>query len=718
MGWLRSGLFRRVATVMGALALIPVSFLSWRILQSNKAAVQGAVLELHVKLAEKTAAQVEGWVDSVDQRVKIAVVGLRSRMDWADKKELTRSLVEAGTGIASIALLREDGGAVIEAFSPVLLGAPTAVDPKAARAALRRAIASQGGAEVLRGAGGPVLVLHRLIQGGVYARVVVPLKEMAERIAAERVGGTGFALLVDESGRPLSSDMTPRGSDLGGLPDWPITRSALASGGSVGSSEFIDPAGIARVGAYAPIPVIGGAVLVLQNREEAYLASAVARRTAGIAVFATLLISLLVSFLLARALTAPVLALTRAAEAVARGDFSPQVELTTGDELQKLAETFNTMTARLRSYSVIQVDRLIAEQRKTEAILFSISEGIVMADREGRVQLANRQAREMFGLTDDADIEGRPIGEALPAGPLRDALTTVSRNPGSGFKEADLSDAQTRKILRVAASAVVTPGRTMELGVVFALRDVTLERELEMMKEDFLHYITHDLRNPLGSAMGFIDVLLKGTAGVLNGEQHQIVSSVRRSTSRLMSMINNILDIAKMESGRARLQLKTVSLAGIAGRAIAILEQLALAKKISVQLAAVEEFSIEGDSDMLERVFTNLIGNAIKFAPEGGRIKITIADGGDELRACVEDDGDGIPREHLQRVFDKFEQVPGQRRGGTGLGLTISRYFVEAHFGRIWVESDPGQGARFYFTIRKGLTLRPDGSVNPAETLV
>ncbi|MEQ1920414.1 MAG: ATP-binding protein, partial [Elusimicrobiota bacterium] len=394
------------------------------------------------------------------------------------------------------------------------------------------------------------------------------------------------------------------------------------------------------------------------------------------------------------------------------------VDIHTGDELQHLAETFNTMTARLRSYSVLQVDRLIAEQRKTEAIMFSIAEGIVMADREGRVQLVNRQAREMFGLDAGVDIEGRPLTEALPAGPLRDALVAVSLAPGKGFKEADLSGAQTRKILRVAASSVVTPGRGSELGVVFALRDVTLERELEMMKDDFLNYITHDLRNPLGSAMGFLDVLLKGTAGVLNTDQHSIVSSVRRSTSRLMAMINNILDIAKMESGRAKLQLKTVSLAGIAGRSIDILEQLAKAKKVSVHLVAVEEFSVEGDSDMLERVFTNLLGNAIKFSNDGGTITVSITDEGGELKGCVEDNGDGIPPEHLQRVFEKFEQVPGQRRGGTGLGLTITRYFVEAHYGRIWVESVPGQGARFYFTIKKGLTLLPDGTVTTAAAAV
>ena len=690
---------------MGALALVPVAFLSWRILGSNKAAVQDAVLELHMKLAEKTAEQAEAWIDSIDQRVQTAIVGLNARMEWADKQQLTRSLVEAGSGVASVSLLRADGGAVIEYFNPDLLSAPTALDAAEARAALRRAAKQGGGLEVMRSASGPLLVLHRPLSQGVFARLVVPLTGLAERVAAERVGGTGFAVLVDAEGRPLA---LPAGRPIPDLRASPIVQSALASRTSPGSREFSSD-GVDWVGAYAPVPKLGGSVLVMQTRREAYLASSVAMRAAALAVLVTFAVAVLAAFLLARALTAPLLALTRAAEAVARGDFEQQVRLKTGDELQELAETFNAMTARLRQYSAIQVDRLIAEQRKTETILFSINEGIILADRDGRIQLANRQALELLGLPADADLEGRPLLEAAPEGPVRDALAVVGLEPGKSFKELDLSTEQAHRYVRFAASAVLMTGRGTEGGLVYALRDVTLERELDKMKEDFLHYITHDLRNPLGSAMGFLDLLLKGTAGVLNADQHSIVSSVRRSASRLMALINNILDIAKMEAGRMRVELKTVSLAGIAGRAIDILDQLARAKSISVQLAAVEEFSIECDPDMLERVFTNLLGNAIKYTPENGTIIVTVTDEGDKLRCGVEDSGDGIPPEHLDTVFKKFEQVPGQRKGGTGLGLTITRFFVEAHLGRIWVESEVGHGARFYFTIPKNLELTNDG---------
>ena len=158
-----------------------------------------------------------------------------------------------------------------------------------------------------------------------------------------------------------------------------------------------------------------------------------------------------------------------------------------------------------------------------------------------------------------------------------------------------------------------------------------------------------------------------------------------------------------------RVQLKTVSLAGIASRAIEMLEQFAKAKGVTVQLAAVEEFSLEADADMVERVFMNLLGNAVKYTPEGGTITISIMDQGPDILCCVEDSGEGIPAEALGRVFEKFEQVQGRRRGGTGLGLTITKFFVESHLGKIWVESQLGHGARFYFTIPKGLVADGDG---------
>jgi signal transduction histidine kinase len=702
MNRLKSGLSRRFAVVMGFVALLPVLLLYQTVLKSGERGIRDAVLALHGKLAERGAERLSGWIESVEGRVQVALAALEP-LDDAARRALLKRLVTGDADIASFALIGRDGTTRL-AVSNTAFASESVLPPGAAKETLGRARAKGGrSASVVGAPSSPLLVLFVPFGRGGFARVTLPMKRIS-RLFAANVGANGFTILVDRDGRPL---IAPEGRDLAGIENWPITRAALRGDWRVGTSEFVGALGVNYVGAYADVAALDGAVLVLQPREEAYAALEETRRAAGASILIVIVGALIVSVLLARVLVEPVLALTRAAEAVSQGDFEARVDITTGDELQELAVTFNGMAERLRQYSLLQVDRLVVEQKRVEAVLFSIDEGIVMTDREGRVQLVNRRGREMLELASDAEVEGRTISEAFPEGPLRTAILAAHEKPGE-FKEVNLSTEQERRFVRTIARAVVSPGREAELGTVFALRDVTLERELDRMKEDFLHYITHDLRNPLSSASGYLDVLMKGTAGVLNPDQMSIVSSVRRSTARLMGMINNILDIAKMEAGRMRVQLKTVSLAGIASRSIEMLEQFAKAKKIAVHLAAVEEFSLEADADMIERVFMNLVGNAVKYTPEGGTITISILDQGPSILCCVEDSGEGIPSEALGRVFEKFEQVQGRRRGGTGLGLTITRFFVESHLGKIWVESETGHGARFYFAIPKGLVASGD----------
>ncbi|MDE2293253.1 MAG: PAS domain-containing protein, partial [Elusimicrobia bacterium] len=456
------------------------------------------------------------------------------------------------------------------------------------------------------------------------------------------------------------------------------------------------------VGAYAPVPDIGGAVIIQQPKDEAYLAAARMKRTAAVVIALVCLLVLAAAVWLARTLTRPLLTLTQAAEMVAHGGFPGDVMLGTGDELQEFADTFNRMVARLRGYAEMQVDRLVLEQKKTEAILFSIADGILMADNDGNVQLANRKSKEMMGVE---EAEGRPLEEVLPKdSPLRQAiLDAVSHPDVQSVVEVDLSGEDRRLFVRVSAQRLVSPAKGAVLGVVAALHDVTFEKELDKMKEEFLHSITHDLRNPLGSIVGFLEFLRKGVVGVLNPQQKGMVDSMLKSANRLMTLVNNILDVAKMETHELELNLREASLAGLASHSIEILASLAQRRGIVIELDAAEEFTLVCDPDQIERVITNLLGNAIKFAPDDGRIVVHVVDLGPEMRVCVEDNGPGIPATHLDKIFAKFEQVPGQKRGGTGLGLTICKRFVEAHKGRIWVESELGKGARFYFTVPKDL---------------
>lgn len=713
MPWAKSGIFRKFFLVMGALALVPMTILGLQLvrvsskgIQVGRRGIQTAVLVLHKKISQKLAEQVDDFMRRTDERFVFTAEALRRENDPADRLELMRSRIRADGNIAELAIIDSSGREVLKAENA----------ERPLKHALLKRVRADGLQEFLKTRRRtvtfarippiPALYLYYPLDKSSALRVLLSLRYLYDRIAAETVGRTGFAVLVGPNGDPL---IFPEGRfedpALLAFAQWPIVVDALKAI-TVASREFSVTSGKSWVGAYAPVSSIGAAVLILQGRDEAYAAAQQIKLTAVGAVFAIVLLSLVASIFVARRLTAPILSLTRGAEAVARGNFEVKVDVETGDELQELADTFNRMTAKLNQYSSLQVDRLIAEQRKTEAILYSIDDGIVLADKEGKVQLANRRAVELLGLGSKTSVEGRTLAETMPASRLRDAVLAMAEDPkGDAFKDLDLSTDQSRRYLRVRAHPVVTPeGPTM--GVVVAVRDVTYERELDKMKEEFLQYITHDLRNPVGSMIGFLDYLLKGTAGGLNPDQHKIVSSVRHAASRLLGMINNILDIAKIESGKLKPKLKTASLKSIAAHSIEILESLAQKRKIEIELRAGGEFAADMDPDLIERVFNNLVGNAIKYAPEGSTVNVSLTDEGKDFKACVEDSGEGIPEEYTERIFQKFEQVSGQRQGGTGLGLTIAKFFVESHLGRIWVESEPGKGARFYFTLPK--KLRPD----------
>lgn len=706
---MRSGLFLKFFAVMGALALIPAFFIAHYISKEGLIGLETSALELNLRLAERSSVAVNRHILDSDRRFQYVLRILRTGLEWRDKERLIQEFINSHPDLIEFSILSPAGAEQSKIYtgdSPNL-----AMVDRAQEEGFKRFQAAKTPTRLISPEA-ETLELYNPMGNGISIRLLVSIKELAKSLRQDDAGGSGFAILVDSAGRPL---IYPREEVLSEerrrtVPTWDIVRTGLKAP-AIGSKTDRQ-GGKLVIGAYARVPAIDGAV-VTQELVPGVLEAT--KKFAWRMVAGAVLLSLVGATLLARRLTSPLLALSRAAEAVSRGDFSTKVEVATRDELQDLADIFNRMTDKLREYSDLQVDRVLAEQKKTEAILFSINDGIVMTDKEGRIRLANRRALEFFGVDAGAVLEGKTWDEAIPDAKLRAAVQEVAGNPKPEvFREMNLSTEKSHRFVRIAARTLFSPSKE-ELGVVTALRDVTLEKELEKMKEEFLHYITHDLRNPLGSAMGFIEVLLKGLAGVLNPEQHNMVSSIQRSMSRLMGLINNILDIAKMESGRIRLQLQPVSVAGVACRSMTILESLSQQKKIPVTVEAAEEYSIDADGDLLERVFTNLLGNAIKYTPPGGKITISIVDEAAGLKCCVADTGEGIPESYLGRVFDKFEQVTGQRKGGTGLGLTIARYFVEAHRGKIWVESELGKGSQFYFTIPKTLALDPKGAVVVTE---
>ena len=228
-------------------------------------------------------------------------------------------------------------------------------------------------------------------------------------------------------------------------------------------------------------------------------------------------------------------------------------------------------------------------------------------------------------------------------------------------------------------------------------------RALSLRKSEFVSIVSHDLRTPLAAIGGFVDNLLEGIAGPLTDKQRRYLDRIEANLNRLVRMINDLLDLSKIEAGTVQLALKTVPIADFAESLVDNLQGLARDKTLSLRAVIQDpQLLVRGDPDKLTQVLTNLVQNACKFTPAGGEVRLEIGSGEHGfVRICVADTGCGIPPDEAAQVFDKFYRgtsSKGEARGA-GLGLAIAKHFVELHHGRIWVESTPGEGSRFYLTI-------------------
>lgn len=700
---------------MALVSVLPMALLGLRLISLGQLGVRTAIMELNLSKADRIAADVNGYIRSADGALRAAIAAM-SQMDWENKQTMLTALLETRPEIRELSALSKEGAEVVKIISPYA-GTGGELQKYGATPGFK---AARGGARHLSiDEKTRAVVFYYPFGKDMVLRAEADLPAFINSMALQRVGAEGFPVILDAAGKPIGwpGDLTQEKANAAAA--WEISANAVKSL-SAGSSEFTDAEGREMLGAYSPISELGGAVVVSQPSEEAYSYAMFMRRQAVYVVLVFLLLAAAAGWFMSRSLTNPITELTRAAEFVANGDFSRKAEVHTSDELRDLAETFNTMTAKLRAYSDIQVDRIIREQKNTEAILFSTEDGIMMTDLAGRVQVANRKARSVLGIAQDAPVEGKMLEELITSEAIREAVLDVfGSEEEKYFREVELSRETSTRFFKCFAAPIVAPGRAEALGRLIGFYDITLDKELARIKDEFLHSITHDLRNPMGAIKGFVEFMLKEIPGPVNEAQKKMLVSIDRAAFRLLGMINNILDSAKMEAGKMEISLAPVNLRDVASRVNSLLEPLGQRKHIKFDLEGAENVVVNADAGLIERMFTNLIGNSIKFTPENGTITTGLSEDGGHITAWVRDTGDGIPPEYLDKVFEKFEQVKGQKAGGTGLGLTICKFVASAHLGRIWAESAPGQGAKFLFSFPKGLAKDEGGKVivNPGGTV-
>ncbi len=341
-----------------------------------------------------------------------------------------------------------------------------------------------------------------------------------------------------------------------------------------------------------------------------------------------------------------------------------------------------------------------AEARaRQDALLDSMIEGVLVLDETNRVQFANRAFAEMFATV--GALSGKGVLEAVRVHEVAEIVERTGQE-GRVIDHEMRLPGESERWLQVNAAAITTVERR-RLGTVLVFHDLTRLKRLERTREEFVGNVSHELRTPLSLIKGYAETLLDGAKD--NPEvATKFLQTIDRNARRLDLLIQDLLTISALESGRIAMNPQPVALRAVVDRSLDDLKSQATARRVSL-VNQLPDLAAHADETRVEQVLSNLLENAVKYGRENGTVIVGGRETGDgKLEIFVKDDGPGIPPEAQERVFERFYRVDKARsreQGGTGLGLAIVKHIVQAHGGNVWVQSEPGKGATFFFTLPK-----------------
>jgi signal transduction histidine kinase len=337
-------------------------------------------------------------------------------------------------------------------------------------------------------------------------------------------------------------------------------------------------------------------------------------------------------------------------------------------------------------------------------VLDSLASGVLALDAENRILFLNRALAARLGAEPQA-WTGRPLAELAPLfqSHLSSQFDLQSRLP------ADLAESCSAELEWRTENAISwlredcgplrdAAGRLA--GRLLVYHDISREKAIDRMKSEFIAVASHELRTPMTSIKGSIDLILSGMAGEITTDTQELLEIAQNGCNRLIRLINDILDLSKIEAGQLKLDLVRMDLTEAVERSIRGVRALAGQNEVSLRMVRDENLpQVEADKDRIEQVITNLLSNAIKFSPTNGEVRVEVGVCDGWVQCAVIDQGRGIPEADLHRVFGKFEQVADAKKQGTGLGLAICQALIHEHSGKLWVESKLEEGSRFIFRL-------------------
>ncbi|AOY57639.1 sensor histidine kinase [Desulfococcus multivorans] len=446
------------------------------------------------------------------------------------------------------------------------------------------------------------------------------------------------------------------------------------------------------------------------NEETMYAAGAEAGRVARRAIWSTVLVAatalilvLMFSMFLAERIVRPIRHFMEASRRISAGDYAVQVSVETRDELGELAGEFNRMARQLDHYHQMNIDEIISEKNKGEAILSSIEDGLVTFDTRLKVTAINPAARRMLdlGFAERAELCCRDILSDPNVCDLIQKTVAADIPPEVPDERRIITVTRDDNALHYLFSVTAIRGPEHHLsGVVLLLRDVTRLKEVERLKDEFVMAASHELRTPLTSLGMSVDLLLEHAADGLAEKDRELLQAAHEEVYRMKALVNDLLDLSRIEAGRIEMEFENVSISTLFDHVQAVFKSQAEIKAISLTSAVTgDPPRVRADANKITWVLTNLVSNALRYVGKGGHIELMACRIGPHIHLSVRDNGPGIPPEYQSRIFQKFVQIKGREGTGSGLGLAICKEIVRAHGGAIWVESSPGENCTFTFTL-------------------
>lgn len=424
------------------------------------------------------------------------------------------------------------------------------------------------------------------------------------------------------------------------------------------------------------------------------------RRTLLLVSIAGSILVIIITVFTTGAIVKPIKKLTQMTQSVATGGLTTPVEVNTANELGQLSRNFNLMTDRVQT----QIDRISLENQRLETILNSMSEGVLLVNGPSEITYANPAAIAMLNLPEN--YVGRALIEINRIPQLQALVRNAEKTQELAFSEIRLAN------LNESEAEVTVVPVASQSEYVIVIHDVSKLRRLERIRADFVANVSHELRTPLTTIHGYAETLLTN-GNTKTKKRKEFLVKILKHSERLSRLVSDLLELARLETGDVELKRTQCHLKEFHEQILDVFEPVLEESGVTLEWEIPEDLpQISVDSQLFMQVFVNLIDNAIKYTPDGGVITVsaepsrTNSDAVNEVVVHIQDTGIGIPSESQPRVFERFYRVDkGRERkmGGTGLGLAIAKHILLCHNGRIWLESELGQGTVFHFALPIGI---------------